>query len=104
MRSRCTTLHPAVTFLSFAPNEFKLFEERCKTKWLLQERGVLRKLCFRKSFRISRHVDDLHFRMSPGYAPRQFRPAQSRHDDVRQQDVQLTLVLPRQLQRLGRGF
>jgi hypothetical protein len=25
--------------LSLAPNEFKLFQERCKTKWLVEKRG-----------------------------------------------------------------
>jgi hypothetical protein len=58
----------------FALHEFKLFQERCKTKWLLEEGGVRGLLDFRKIFGIPRHVNNANFRMTLGDQPGRRKP------------------------------
>src|SRR6266704_6893463 len=89
-----------------APEEFKLFEESCKPKWLLQKDRIGREFCFRKPFRISRHIDDLDTWVDLGYTAREFGATQTRHNDVGEKNIQFSRVLLCDLERLcGRlGF
>src|SRR6266446_4673215 len=89
-----------------APEEFKLFEESCKPKWFLQKDRIGRKFYFRKPFRISRHIDDLHTWVDLGYTAGEFGATQTRHNDVGEKNIQFSRVLLCDLERLcGRlGF
>lgn len=55
---RCCTID---TRLDFLADEFKVFEQSGKTKWLLQENGIGRELRFRKIVGITRHIYYLNF-------------------------------------------
>src|SRR5260370_26186768 len=89
-----------------ASEEFKLFEESCKPKWLVQEGRIGREFYFRKPFRISRHIDDLDTWVDLGYTAGEFGATQTRHNDVGEKNIQFSRVLLCDLERLcGRlGF
>src|SRR5208337_1532468 len=73
-------------------DEFKLFQQSCKTKWFLQECGLRWNLCLRKSFRVPGHIDHLNAWMEFRHLPRQLGAAKPWHNNVRQQHVDATVM------------
>jgi len=77
-------------------------QKRGERKRLLQERRSLGQLRFRKVFRIAGHEEHANPRLQRENAPVKFRPAQTRHYNIGDQQIDRTRIIAGNLQSVLR--
>lgn len=89
--------------LNLPRHKFKLFQKRCKTKWLLQKAGIHGNCAVQQSRRVFGHINNLNLRVQFRHLARKFGPAQFRHNHVRQQNPNVSVLTPRNLHDFERS-